>query len=69
METDGWVVSTRYKELAEQFQAYEPKNGAWFTERSDERGVISFSRGQEGIYFVRSRTQVPNMADIIVEIY
>jgi len=65
---DGWIVSTRYRKLAEQFQAYEAENGAWFIERSDEREVISFSRGQEGIYFVKGRTQVPISADIIVEI-
>jgi len=66
---DGWIVSARYRELAEKFEAYEAMNGAWFIERSDERGIISFSRGQEGVYFVKGRTQTPNTADIIVEIY
>ncbi len=66
---DGWIVSARYKELADLFRVYEAQNGAWFVGRFEKDELVSFSRGQESIFFVKDRAQAPSSADIIVEIY
>ena len=69
---DGWVISPRYGELAEAFEAREKAlvspEGPWFTDRYEQPGVVTFGNGQECVCFVDGRDKLPGWAgDIIVE--
>ena len=66
---DGWVISERYRELANLFLVRENSTDPWFIERIDEENQVSFCHRQESINFIKTEGQLPSWAgDIIVRI-
>ena len=44
---DGWIVSHKYRELADLFEAHE--SDKWFISKYEGNGMITFSHNQESI--------------------
>ncbi len=67
---DGWIISERYRELADLFEMFENNNERWFTRSNHLDETISFENKQEAIFFVDSVNRLPEWAgDIIVKIW
>ncbi len=66
---DGWIVSDRYRELADKYSLYLIEKDNWFNSRCDQDGIITFSNNQETICFVNSTNFLPSDydGDIIVQ--
>ena len=68
---DGWIVSGRYRELADKFEAHEKQHEKkWFLNRQDGEGEVCFYEQQESINFVTDMGKLPKWAgDIIVQVW
>ena len=67
---DGWIISKRYKELADLFEVFESSNDRWFVRVADLEGVTSFENEHEAILFIDDSSKLPTWAgDIVVKIY
>jgi hypothetical protein len=66
----GYIVSEKYREYADQFEAYEKQADNWFTERNNRERSVSFFNSQEGIILVKDDSDVVGFGiDIVVKIY
>ena len=67
---DGWVISSRWHELATEFERYEASHERFFIDKTESDAHITFANSQESICFMADDSQLPSWAgDIIVYIY